>query len=104
MQTRQAIKEFCNSLAGHVQSLLDYLIQVKRERPLKQNYTQVVHSQNFQAFKQTMLKTIGTTLVPVKVDELFISTYEKMQGSFDETLQNIIDTLEAKIADIKTMN
>ena len=87
-----------------MQSLLDYLIQVKRERPLKQNYTQVVHSPNFQAFKTTMLRTRGTTLVPVKVDELIISTYEKMQESFDLTLQNLIDTLEGKIVDIKAMN
>ena len=51
-----------------------------------------------------MKSTRGTTLVAVKVDELFISTYEKMQESFEHTLQNTIDTLETKIADIKTMN
>ncbi len=51
-----------------------------------------------------MLRTRGTTLVPVKVDELFISTYEKINDSFEHTIGNIIETLENKIADIKSMN
>ena len=51
-----------------------------------------------------MKKTRGTTLVAVKVDELFLSTYEKMSASFEHTLQNTIDTLETKIAEIKGMN
>jgi len=63
---------------SHIQSLLDYLVQVKRDKPLKTSYAQVANSPMFLEFKKTMLKTRGTTLVPVKVDELFISTYEKM--------------------------
>jgi hypothetical protein len=51
-----------------------------------------------------MLRTRGTTLVPVKVDELFISSYEKIAESFDHNITNIIETLERKIADIKSMN
>ena len=70
----------------------------------KANYTQIVHSPIFKQFSNTMKSTRGTTLVAVKVDELFISTYEKMSESFEHTLQNTIDTLETKIADIKTMN
>lgn len=86
MQTRQSIKDFSTNLANHVQNLLEYLITTKREKPFKQNYTQIVHSQIFNSFKTTMLRTRGTTLVPVKVDELFISTYEKMAESFDNTI------------------
>ena len=63
-----------------------------------------MHSPIFQQFKTTLLRTRGTTLVPVKVDELFISTYERMSESFDVTLQNTIDTLESKIAEMKTAN
>ena len=84
--------------------MLDYLIQIKRDKVFKANYTQIVHSPIFKQFSNTMKATRGTTLVAVKVDELFISTYEKMSESFDLTLQNTIDTLENKIADIKTMN
>ena len=104
MQTRQSIKEFSNNLVGHVQNLLDYLHQIKREKPFKSNYTQIVKSKDFQAFKTTLLKTRGTTLVPVKIDELFISSYEKVAESFDNTLQNTIDTLETKISEIKQFN
>lgn len=51
-----------------------------------------------------MLRTRGTTLVPVKIDELFISSYEKVAESFDYTLENTIQTLETKINEIKQMN
>ena len=83
VQTKQSIKEFSNNLVQHVQSLLDYLTQVKKEKPLKSNYTSIVQSPIFSQFKTTLLRTRGTTLVPVKIDELFIGTYEKMQESFD---------------------
>jgi len=87
-----------------VSSLQDYLTGVKREKPLKVNYSQIVHSSVFQNFKTTMLRTRGTTLVPVKVDELFISTYEKMQESFDNTLEGIIENLTGKINELKLLN
>ena len=104
LQTKASIKDFSTNLVNHVQNLLDYLITTKKEKPFKGNYTQIVHSSIFHQFKTTMLRTKGTTLVPVKVDELFLSTYEKISESFDFTIQNTINTLEAKIMDIKTMN
>lgn len=51
-----------------------------------------------------MLKTRGTSLVQVKVEELFISTYEKMQESFDTTLDGIIENLQGKINELKIVN
>ena len=104
IQTRTSIKEFSANLCGHVQSLQDYLVGIKREKPFKTNYSQIVHSTIFQNFKMTMLKTRGITLVPVKVDELFISTYEKMQESFDTTLEGIIENLTGKINELKQLN
>ena len=71
---------------------------------LEANYKQIWQSPFFKQFSATMKNTRGTTLTEVKVDELFISTYEKMSASFEHTLKNTIDTLETKIADIKTMN
>ena len=44
-----------------------------------------------------MLKAKGTSLVPVRVDELFITTYEKMAESIDTTISNTITILETKI-------
>ena len=51
-----------------------------------------------------MLKTRGTSLVQVKVEELFIGTYEKMQESFDTTLDGIVENLQGKINELKLMN
>ena len=51
-----------------------------------------------------MIKTKGTTVVPVKVDELFISTYEKINDSFEHNLSNIIDQLEGRIGELKQIN
>lgn len=82
-QTKASIREFSSNLSSHVQNLLDYLVTIKKEKPFKANYTQIIHSPIFQQFKSTMLRTRGTTLVPVKIDELFLSTYEKMAESFD---------------------
>ena len=103
-QTKLVIKEFCANLSNHIQNLLDYLIQVKKEKPMTLNYTQIVQSPIFQNFKQTMVRSRGTTLVPVKVDELILTTYEKINESFEHTLNNTIDQLEGRIAEIKTMN
>ena len=83
MQTRQSIKDFSTNLANHVQNLLDYLIQIKKEKVFKENYTQIIRNPIFLQFKQTMGSTRGTTLVPVKVTELFMQTFEKMNESFD---------------------
>ena len=33
-----------------------------------------------------------------------MQTYEKISESFDHTIQNTIDTLEAKIVDIRNLN
>ena len=33
-----------------------------------------------------------------------MQTYEKISESFDHTIQNTIDTLEAKIVDIRNIN
>lgn len=104
IQTKQSIKDFTIGLVVHVQNLLDYLNSIKRDKPMKGNYTQIVHHPIFTQFKTTMLRTRGTTLSPVKVDELFIGTYEKISASFDNTVQTIINTLEGKIAEIKAMN
>ena len=77
---------------------------MKKEKPMTLNYTQIVQSPIFQNFKQTMVRSRGTTLVPVKVDELILTTYEKINESFEHTLNNTIDQLEGRIAEIKTMN
>ena len=47
IKTKQAIKDFGKNLVGHVQNLLDYLIQTKRDKPFKQNYEMITNSSIF---------------------------------------------------------
>ena len=51
-----------------------------------------------------MLRTKGTSLVPVRVDELFITTYEKMAESIDNTIGNTIEILQTKIKELSELN
>jgi hypothetical protein len=41
---------------------------------------------------------------PAKVDELFSQEFGRVKESFTGTLDNVIATLEHKIANIKTLN
>ena len=91
-------------MGTHISNLLEYLGEVQREKPFRLNYNQIVRSSHFHAFKKTMIKTKGTSLVPVRVDELFIQTYEKMAESIDATIGNTINTLENKMKEIKALN
>jgi len=96
MQTKAAIKTFCEKLTTYIDNLLEYLTQVKRDKPFKPNYQQIIRSDQFLQFKKTMTKTKGISLVPVRVDELFIQTYERMAESIDTTIGNTIQNLETK--------
>jgi len=77
---------------------------VKRDKPMKLNYTQIQISPAFNDFKTTMLETRGTTLDRMKVEESFMATYDRMQESFDITLDGIIDNLNGKINELKLIN
>ena len=104
VQTRQAFKEFIGNLAGHINNLLEYLQGVKRDKPLKLNYTQIMISPSFNDFKTTMLETRGTTLDKTKVEESISASYERMQASFDDTIDGVIENLKSKIEELKQMN
>jgi len=71
---------------------------------MKLNYTQIQISPAFNDFKTTMLETRGTTLDRMKVEESFMATYDRMQESFDITLDGIIDNLNSKINELKLIN
>eukprot|EP00353_Schmidingerella_taraikaensis_P002236 CAMPEP_0185598972 /NCGR_PEP_ID=MMETSP0434-20130131/82368_1 /TAXON_ID=626734 ORGANISM="Favella taraikaensis, Strain Fe Narragansett Bay" /NCGR_SAMPLE_ID=MMETSP0434 /ASSEMBLY_ACC=CAM_ASM_000379 /LENGTH=71 /DNA_ID=CAMNT_0028228165 /DNA_START=1214 /DNA_END=1429 /DNA_ORIENTATION=- len=71
---------------------------------MKLNYTQIQISPAFNDFKTTMLETRGTTLDRMKVEESFMATYDRMQESFDITLDGIIDNLNGKINELKLIN
>ena len=59
---------------------------------------------SFNDFKTTMLETRGTTLDKTKVEESISASYERMQASFDDTIDGVIENLKSKIEELKQMN
>jgi hypothetical protein len=55
-------------------------------------------------FKDLFLRNRFVNYTPAKVEELFSQEYERMKDSFSGTLDNVINTLEQRIANIKTLN
>ena len=47
INAKGAIKEFGLSLINHIQNLLDYLIQIRKDKPFKINYIQTLASPIF---------------------------------------------------------
>lgn len=56
------------------------------------------------AFKEILTKTRGSGMTPLKVEEFMINTFEKVQESFQGTLESVIKILEDKITEIKAIN
>ena len=71
---------------------------------MKLNYTQIMITPSFNDFKTTMLETRGTTLDKMKVEESILQTFERMQASFDDTIEGVIENLKSKIEELKNMN
>lgn len=80
------------------------MTQIKKDRLLKAHFNLINKTKFFQDFKQTFATTKGITLIPVKVEELFIGTYERMEQSNNELLENTINMLTARAAELKTMS
>lgn len=103
-QSKHAMKEFVNNLVGYLGSLIEYLSQVKKDRLLKANFNLINKTRAFQEFKQVFLSTKGTTLIPVKIEELFLGTFEKMEASHSDLIENAITLLNERIAEIKSIS
>ena len=67
-------------------------------------FKEVKTDERFNKFKQVMLKTKGCTLKEYKVDELIQRSFNEMEVSFEDTVNNTITTLQNKIADIKSIH
>ena len=86
-----------------MQNLLSYLNEVKDADHIHTNFNLITHAKEFQDFKHAFFNTKGVTLLPDKVDELFVKTAETMQESFNLTLQNTINNLEEKMNEVRTL-
>ena len=103
-QTKASIREFCTNLTSHVQHLLDFLQNVKKERPMMKCYKQVKDDFRYLAFKEVMLRTKGITLKHQKVEENLQHYFVQMESSFDDTVSTAIQTLQSRINDIKDIH
>lgn len=88
----------------NLKHLLDYLQQVKKEAPLQENFDQINLRPEFLQFKDLFLRNRFVNYTPAKVEELFSQEFGRVKESFAGTLDNVISTLEHKIANIKTLN
>eukprot|EP00347_Sterkiella_histriomuscorum_P000542 403375452 len=102
--TRHAIREFVVNLVTHLKHLHEYLSNIHRERALAENFNQINLKPEFQAFKEVFAKTKGSGLTALKTEEFFIQSFEKINDSFQLTLEGVIKTLEDKINEIKSIN
>lgn len=98
------MKDFVKNIVQHLNSLLEYLQSVKKERFLKENYSHIVKTPLFHSFIDAMTTTKGTTLVAAKVNELTASTFVKLDSSNDDLLDNVIGLVQQKIKDVRDID
>ena len=55
-QTKASIKEFCSNLANHVGHLLEFLQNIKKEKPMSKCFKQVKEDERFLTFVNVMHK------------------------------------------------
>ena len=83
--------------------MLDYLHQVRKEAALRENYDQINLRPEFHSFKDMFLRSKWINFTPSKVDEFFNQGFEKINDSFNQTLDNVIKNLEDKITSVKNL-
>ena len=70
---------------------------------MRENYEQINLRSEFITFKELFLRNRWVGFTPSKVDEFFNSHYERMNESFNATLDNVIRSLEERINAIKNL-
>ena len=89
---------------SHVQHLLEFLQNVKKEKPMTKCYKQVIQEKRYLTFKETFSKTKGITLKENIVKQNLDKYITEMEASFDDTVSNAISTLQSRIQDIKDIH
>jgi len=71
---------------------------------MQENFNQIYDRYEFDAFKEIFANTKGSGMNTLKSQEFFILTFEKLAGSFQDSLENTIKQLETKIDELKNIN
>ena len=64
-----AIREFIRNLLGLMQTLFDYLENVKEQNNIHKNFNLCTHAHEFQSFKHTFFATKGISLKQDNIDK-----------------------------------
>jgi len=54
---------------------------------MSHNFSMIMQNADFLAFKDVFLKTQGASMPAVRVEELFLSNFEKMSENFQANLE-----------------
>ena len=114
--TRQAMREFINSLITHLKSLQEYVNQVKNEKEIADRFKKIVHKKEIVKMKETIVKI--SSAAPISglsqgknseideydVDQMFEKSYNGIVKSQMETINNLNNIIEDKISKLKSIN
>lgn len=99
-QARHAVKDFINTLCGHLKSLNEYLNQVAKDKQLHTNFELIRKSAEFKSFRNVVMKTKHTGLNAVQAEELFLQTFERIDNSWTAAVENLAKNVIVRVNDI----
>lgn len=92
----RAMKVMTKDTVAHLTSLADYLTDVKKSRPITQNYQQIKAHQYFLKFKEVFTKSAGVNVMKNRLEELITTTYNRIEDGFNDCLDNTLNQIEEK--------
>jgi hypothetical protein len=97
------MRDLSKNTVLHMGSLTQYITDVKKEQPFKQNFFQINKMPVFKAFKDTFTLSLGVNLNKLRIEEMIISTFERMNESFDCTLDNVLGLIDKRATQMNNM-
>ncbi|CAI2368685.1 unnamed protein product [Moneuplotes crassus] len=100
--TRQAMREFINSLINHLKSLQEYVNQVKEEKLIAERYKRISRRKEIATMKE--ICAMYTQKEPEEVEKSFATYYDNIIESQMQTVDNLNNIIEEKITRLKAIN
>jgi hypothetical protein len=101
---RQAMVDCIKKAANHMEELRQYLLQIIKDAPIKQNCREVNVSKDFKYFKEgCFYSSQGVKLERTSLDRFCKENEYRIQRSFIETIQTNVDVLTVRISQMKKL-
>jgi len=97
--TRQAMREFINSLITHLKSLQEYINQVKDEKEIAERFKRIIHKKEIAKMKETICNYTKNDID--EVDDMFAGYFDEIIKSQMESIDNVNNIIEEKITRFK---